>query len=214
MASPTLKYTRPPCTWVKVLAFILPLPPPPVSGVIPTPLIVNGVAFGDYPPHLPTPHCLPSPSSHTEPVVDRCRLRCIDPITKRRLRSSFSEPFGPLLAIQKLWRSLIYAQRRRSIVTPLPPFKFSTVSLAEFFFLCFFFSLLFCQSNWIESFLVKMKKSIEMIFKYSSLLEDEEDDGDFRMAIGIIFNEDFWRPSWGSQFGHIHINQDKAEGHA
>lgn len=40
-----------------------------------------------------------------------------------------------------------------------------------------------------------MKKSIEMIFKYSSLLEDEEDDGDFRMAIGIIFNEDFWRPS-------------------
>jgi hypothetical protein len=34
------------------------------------------------------------------------------------------------------------------------------------------------------------------------------------MAMIIILNEDFQRLRLGSQFGHAHTNQDRAEGHA
>ena len=46
-----------------------------------------------------------------------------------------------------------------------------------------------------------------MAFEDSSSSEEEEDDDDFEMDIGMIFNEDFWRPRRGSQFRRIHLNR-------
>ena len=37
---------------------------------------------------------------------------------------------------------------------------------------------------------------------------------DFDTVLGMIFNDDVWRPRRGSQFGRIHINHDREEGHA
>ena len=44
--------------------------------------------------------------------------------------------------------------------------------------------------------------------------EEEEDDDDFDTVLGMIFNDDVRRPRRGSQFGRIHINHDRAVGHA
>ena len=53
-----------------------------------------------------------------------------------------------------------------------------------------------------------------MALEDSSLSEEEEDDDDFDTVLGMIFNDDVRHPRRGSQFGHIHINRDRAEGHA
>ena len=43
---------------------------------------------------------------------------------------------------------------------------------------------------------------------------EEEDDDDFDTVLGMIFNDDVRRSRRGSQFDRIHINRDRAEGHA
>ena len=53
-----------------------------------------------------------------------------------------------------------------------------------------------------------------MVLEDSSSSEEEDDDVDFDTVLGIIINDDVWRPRRGSQFGHIHINHDRAEGRA
>ena len=53
-----------------------------------------------------------------------------------------------------------------------------------------------------------------MIFRDSSPSYEKEDDDNFEMAIGMIFNEDFWWPRRGPQFSRIHISRDRAVGHS
>lgn len=53
-----------------------------------------------------------------------------------------------------------------------------------------------------------------MILEDSSLSSEEDGDDDFKIAVGMIFNEDFLRPMRGSQFGSMHLNREKVEGHA
>ena len=53
-----------------------------------------------------------------------------------------------------------------------------------------------------------------MVFEDSSSSEEEEDDEDFKTLLGMIFNDDIRRPRRGSRFGRMHINRDRAEGHA
>ena len=53
-----------------------------------------------------------------------------------------------------------------------------------------------------------------MALEDSSSSEEEENDDDFETVLGVIFNDDVWQPRRGSQFGRVHINRDRAEGHA
>ncbi|XBI23928.1 hypothetical protein VPH35_049085 [Triticum aestivum] len=58
-----------------------------------------------------------------------------------------------------------------------------------------------------------VKRLSEMVFGDSSSAEEEEEDEDFEIILGMTFNDDIPLPTTGSQFG-IHINRDRAEGHA
>jgi hypothetical protein len=59
-----------------------------------------------------------------------------------------------------------------------------------------------------------MKRLRDMIFDDPSEEEEEEDDDDLEMALMLMVNEEFRRPRRGLQFGHVTINQNRAEGHA
>ena len=59
-----------------------------------------------------------------------------------------------------------------------------------------------------------MKMLREMALEDSSSPKEEEEDDDFDIVLGMIFNDDVRRPRRGSKFGRIHINRDRAEGHA
>ena len=53
-----------------------------------------------------------------------------------------------------------------------------------------------------------------MALEDSSSSVEEEDDDDFDTVLGMIYNDDVWRPRRGSKFDLIHINRDRMEGHS
>lgn len=65
----------------------------------------------------------------------------------------------------------------------------------------------FVHLNLSESFKFKLKRLREIIFEDSSSSEEEEANNDLEMAIGTIFNEDFWPPRRGSQVNCMHTNE-------
>jgi hypothetical protein len=58
-----------------------------------------------------------------------------------------------------------------------------------------------------------MKRLRGVVFDDSSSLEEEEYNYEVKIAMFVLLHDEIQRSRQGSQFGHLYVHRDRAEGH-